>query len=359
MSAEEKSAMHARVFGVPTAAPHTSPYVFVGLRSWQLRVLAPLAIVLLIGSGTSFAAEGALPGDTLYPVKVYVNEGVALSLARSSKAKAEAHAALAERRVAEAQALAAEGRLDATTTEALAVGLEAHIEDAEAEATMADEDEAGKGREVREKLAVTIDTGARVLARLGEGKDRGTRESTKALSVRLLARADTGAAGTVNAFAKAAPAADVSATMSLSVMAEGSAMAEDPAAQKEVASLEHEAAEALDEARDIFDKVQESLSDEVLEDLEKEFSAIETSMSLGSASLGAGAYAQAEADFTDALRLATKLGSLLKAHQKFDGDLIGPLLKSNHYEGDGHDHGGNEDDDDDLRNQVEILVPRL
>src|SRR3989338_6446139 len=35
-----------------------------------------LIIALLIGGGTSFAAEGAVPGDVLYPVKVNINEEI-------------------------------------------------------------------------------------------------------------------------------------------------------------------------------------------------------------------------------------------------------------------------------------------
>ena len=33
-----------------------------------------LIIALVLGGGTSFAAEGSLPGDLLYPVKIGVNE---------------------------------------------------------------------------------------------------------------------------------------------------------------------------------------------------------------------------------------------------------------------------------------------
>src|SRR5262245_19259786 len=39
-------------------------------------VFAVIAIIALLGGGTSFAAQGALPGDTLYPIKVNVNEKI-------------------------------------------------------------------------------------------------------------------------------------------------------------------------------------------------------------------------------------------------------------------------------------------
>ncbi len=343
MTPEEKSAMHARIFGVPASAPQSSPYFHFSFQFFSTRILAPLAVVFLISSGTTYAAEGALPGDALYPVKVHLNEIVVLSLARTPEAKAEAHASLAERRVEEAQALAAEGRLDATTTEALAVEVEAHVEEAEVQAAEAEEVESGKSRQVRAKLAATLDTGARVLARIGADKDEGTRESAETLSVRLLARADReNPAGAMALSKMAAPAADDMATQTMGLMVASEtedALQEDPAAQKSAAMLEHEAAEALSEAREIFEDYKETFDTETTAEIEKQFSSIETSMSLGSASLGAGAYTQASEDFAAALRLAIKLQKLFEAHQKFDTNIIESLLQDEHYEGDGHVHG--------------------
>ena len=66
-------------------------------------------------------------------------------------------------------------------------------------------------------------------------------------------------------------------------------------------------------------------------------------MSLGSASLGAGSYVQAEEDFMDALRLAIKLQRLLEAEIRFDRDLIAPLF----------DDGDNEHDEDKGKGKVE------
>ncbi|MCC7500565.1 hypothetical protein IT396_02065 [Candidatus Nomurabacteria bacterium] len=344
MTPEEKSAMKAQIFGMPSVAPQASPYFHFSFQFFSTRVLAPLAVVFLISSGTTYAAEGALPGDTLYPVKVYVNESVVLSLARTPEAKAEAHASLAERRVEEAQALAAEGRLDASTTEALAVEVEAHVEEAEVRAAEAEEVESGKSRQVRAKLAATLDTGARVLARIGADKDEGTRESAETLSVRLLARADRESAVGATVFSKmAAPATDMATqTMSLMVASESDASHEDPAAQKDAAMLEHEAARALTEAREVFEDNKKTLDAEMTSEIEKQFSSVETSMSLGSASLGAGAYMQASEDFSAALRLAVKLQKLLEAHQKFDTDIIESLLhdeEDDHSEDEGQVHG--------------------
>lgn len=70
-----------------------------------------LVLVLFVGIGTSFAAEGALPGDPLYAVKIYVNEQVRGALAVSEASKAQWNVEQVSRRLAEAETLAAQDRL--------------------------------------------------------------------------------------------------------------------------------------------------------------------------------------------------------------------------------------------------------
>ncbi len=74
-----------------------------------------IALVLVLGGGTTFAANGSLPGDILYPVKIHVNEGVESALAVSSETKAKVNLNQATRRLEEAEKLAFEGRLSAST----------------------------------------------------------------------------------------------------------------------------------------------------------------------------------------------------------------------------------------------------
>lgn len=73
----------------------------------------PIAIIiaLLLSGGVSYAAEGSMPGDVLYPVKVHVNENVGGAFALSPEAKAVFEAKLAERRITEATNLSAEHKL--------------------------------------------------------------------------------------------------------------------------------------------------------------------------------------------------------------------------------------------------------
>lgn len=70
-----------------------------------------LGLVAVFGVGV--AANTALPGDVLYPVKVNVNEELRSSAMISTEAQAKWDAERVRRRVQEMVTLSAEGKLDA------------------------------------------------------------------------------------------------------------------------------------------------------------------------------------------------------------------------------------------------------
>lgn len=89
-------------------APTPSPYFTF---AW-MRLVPALLVVLVIFGGVSASAEGALPGDILYPIKRYVNEGVQSLLAGSTEGQALWQAKRVARRLGEAESLLAAGRLN-------------------------------------------------------------------------------------------------------------------------------------------------------------------------------------------------------------------------------------------------------
>ena len=104
--------------------------VTVSQRFWFVWMRRPMPVfaatlLFLVGGTTAVAAEGALPGDILYPIKVSVNEEVRAAFALSNEAKANWSIARAERRLEEATLLSADGRLTEETKQAL----DTHIED--------------------------------------------------------------------------------------------------------------------------------------------------------------------------------------------------------------------------------------
>lgn len=74
-------------------------------------VPATLAMVLVVGLGTAYAAEGALPGQPLYAVKLNLNEPLKGAIAVSESAEASWQTERLERRLAEAEVLLAKGEL--------------------------------------------------------------------------------------------------------------------------------------------------------------------------------------------------------------------------------------------------------
>jgi len=72
-----------------------------------------LIAILLVTGGTSLAAENALPGDSLYPMKINVNEQIQALAATTPEAKAKFAAESTSQRLKEAAILSNRGQLDA------------------------------------------------------------------------------------------------------------------------------------------------------------------------------------------------------------------------------------------------------
>lgn len=90
-------------------------------------ILAILA-VLALGGGVSVAAEGAVPGDSLYAVKRSINEEVRSALAIGAEADAQWEIELAGRRLEEASELKLSGNLTVETAAELNTEFNSHAE---------------------------------------------------------------------------------------------------------------------------------------------------------------------------------------------------------------------------------------
>lgn len=87
-----------------------------------------LVAVLILGGGTSIAAEGALPNDALYNIKVNVNEEVRSWFAFGAESKAYYQTKRAGERLEEAQKLAVMGKLDTEAKDKIQTNLKKHVE---------------------------------------------------------------------------------------------------------------------------------------------------------------------------------------------------------------------------------------
>ncbi|MEK7646142.1 MAG: DUF5667 domain-containing protein [Patescibacteria group bacterium] len=139
MTDTEKNAMRARIVAMPVAQSEATPrhvkspwsvYTFNTWVTQQRWVVASLALVIIIGSGgVVSAAERALPGSVLYPIKVDIVEPLRDTLTVSSEGQANWNAEKAERRIEEASVLATTGKLDDTTQAEIETRLDQHTRD--------------------------------------------------------------------------------------------------------------------------------------------------------------------------------------------------------------------------------------
>src|SRR3990167_585749 len=131
-----------------------------------------LIIALVMGGSVSYAAENTLPGDALYPVKVYVNENARAAVAFTDKSKAELAVELANRRLEEAGKLAVQGTLDADMEASVATNVESRVKDArEKLAKLKSHDEDGAS-EIRVDLSSVLNAHSVVLAKAKREKEK-------------------------------------------------------------------------------------------------------------------------------------------------------------------------------------------
>ncbi len=365
----EKQAMRAAMFGAPSplvvAAPRRrSPYMFIS--SGWVRSLAALIIIATAGTGTAFASEGALPGQPLYAIKTNVVEPVKLALATSAAAKATVQAQLAQERVAEAEALAQQGTLDASTSAELADAFEAHAKSAFALANEASTTDPAVATEVRARLAVSSSVGSAVLVALANGHDDHGHAAS--IAARVLAFATTANDGSDfnegqggrHAF-KAAVSTDahhgaVVRTMAFAADASGTAPAPmaaptatagaNLAQQKAALELSTKVANTFESLKSQFAQASSTLDASTTVSVETTMQGIDALVAGGQQALKDSLFDTAVQDFAQALGQTLKLSALLDAELKYNHNLIDPFFNGDDrgVGSGGSDNGGNQSD---------------
>lgn len=159
-----------------------------------LRILPVLASMLgvfaVVGTGISYAAETALPGELLYPMKVHVNEPLWAVATLSSEGKVRWRTRRAERRLEEAEALAVRSRLKTEVRVALATNLNVQVESArEALVILASQGGSEAAAHISASFEASLQAHEETLAHIARGK-QGARGELQALliDVRRLTR---------------------------------------------------------------------------------------------------------------------------------------------------------------------------
>ena len=158
--------LHAIAAPIASRAAVRSPFSIPSMFSRAGSGVLAFAVLLLIGgSGVAYAAEGSVPGNALYKVKVAVIEPVQGALITSPAGQATWHASLASRRLEEATKLAVANKLDTETQVYLQEKFNAEVDSSDQAANILSS--AGKTEvalDVRSDLEAQITAHAQILA---------------------------------------------------------------------------------------------------------------------------------------------------------------------------------------------------
>lgn len=264
-----------------------------------------LIIALFIGGGTSFAAESALPGDILYPIKVSVNEEVRSFTAISNKAQSQWDARRAERRLEEAETLAVEGRFNAKTRADIESRFESHAEAFQKHAEKIETiQNARTSFEIHSNFEASLEAHEQVLVRIATEK-ANVREEVKSLLIEVRTRLNTTVKARSNLQAK------VSAEVNGEVKT---------AAEGKLRAAENK----ISEVRSFIGRMKTSVSASADVQAEAKLKVAESVVVRGKTEMEAQTYGKAFVSFQEAIRIAQEAKLLVATEERIDIEIKVP-----------------------------------
>jgi len=246
----------------------------------------PILIALFIAAGVSFGAESANPGDFLYGVKVNGNEKIVSALKISNEGEATWQAELASRRLAEAEILASEKKLETNAATKLEGDFEAHASSLSAHIARLDsKTNAVSKAEVYSDFESKLVGHERVLANLETNADVNIKSKLSALleKVRLA----------ITTAKKERMEAEIMVGAQASVEIEAAARGKLKAAENKIA-----------EVKGFLDRKSENMSAEAKTNAYAELALAESVLLEGKASLENELYSDAFIKFQESMRTA-------------------------------------------------------
>lgn len=162
LSKESRARMREAVLSYadmhPTLVQEERPFYLYFLQSTRLPLYASLmALLVFTSAGVSFAAQGTVPGDSLYAIKVHVTEPFVGMLVAGDEGKARYASELAIRRLDEVHVLAASGRLSESAQTELEHAFEQNVQIAvEHTTSLADSGEHETAQSIREDFSASL-----------------------------------------------------------------------------------------------------------------------------------------------------------------------------------------------------------
>ncbi len=135
---------------------------------WYGRALSyAAAFVLIVGTGaTSFAAEKALPGDTLYAVKTGLNEGVVRILPLGASAKAKVEISMIDRRMGELEKMIVSEKDTPENVDTVMLKIEEHKDEFDAHVVALGGGQDAEAAQIHSELETVVDTHIAVLSEI-------------------------------------------------------------------------------------------------------------------------------------------------------------------------------------------------
>ncbi|HZX50233.1 MAG TPA: DUF5667 domain-containing protein [Candidatus Paceibacterota bacterium] len=262
---------------------------FLQLLYKPMAVALVLLITVAVSGGASLAAENALPGDILYPVKTEVNEGVRSFLSFSAETRTNWKVEQVERRLQEAEELAAKGKFSGKASAELDAKVEQHAEQLSQMASRFNsQGRADLAAEIHSDLEATFDAHGKVLG-LVRGEVNGL-ELSEFISV-VRTRATT--------------ARQARQEAEVEVQAQGGTQ-QRQAAEGKMSAAENKIAE-------VKNFIAAKAKTQAETDAEVKLQAAESAFANGSAKLQAGSYGEAFVLFQQAMRVAQEAKAYAQA----------------------------------------------
>jgi len=131
----------------------------------MLGAILTILIALILGGTTALIAGQALPNEPMWAVKVHVNEPLSGFANSSATARANWELGLIDTRIAEAEALAKEGKLDNTLPPEFMANLAMHIDDVSQAAVQISQKNSGESAaDIIERLQATLEAATQNLS---------------------------------------------------------------------------------------------------------------------------------------------------------------------------------------------------
>lgn len=292
---DRRAVRAALVLYVREYQPRTRGYFRTLL--FQKRVFASALVLTLTGASVSYAAEGALPGDLLYTIKVTVNEEVRGTMAISPDAKAAWEARRAERRLEEAEKLVSEGKFGAETRATIEEGFAAHAERLENHISNSETD---RGAEINSEFETSLRAHERILSTLAEktkNKD-DKRKEVDSILVKIRSQATSTATANINIEKKVSRKVD-------------------PEKKKATEEKLKTTEDRLAEVRSYIEERREDLGFRATAQAEKRLEEAENILHEGKTKAEQGAFGEAIIRFQRAQNIANGSRTLIDAQKKF------------------------------------------